>query len=154
MGRRGAEGGKPLIISTAAAHPGQPLVLARSHPIELGPIDTSPRTARASAVAQLAQWDRGHLADDVQEVVSELVTNACAASEESGTAVSVRLVLTSASVVVQVLDSAPGVPLRREPDPAAESGRGLALVHALTGGRWGWRVSQGGAKLVWAEIPA
>jgi hypothetical protein len=40
-------------------------VLARSHPLTLGPIDSSPRTARASARAQLSEWGRPELANDV-----------------------------------------------------------------------------------------
>jgi hypothetical protein len=66
--------------STATAvQPGQRRVLARSATLTLGPIVTSPRTARVSAMAQLSQWGRGHLADDTAAIVAELVANAIAA---------------------------------------------------------------------------
>jgi anti-sigma regulatory factor (Ser/Thr protein kinase) len=122
---------------TIAAHPQQRAVLARSAPITLGPIDTSPRTARASARAQLSAWGRAELAADVEEIVSELVTNAVKASERDGTAVALRMILTSVSVVVEVFDRAPGVPVAYSPGAEAESGRGLQIVAALAA-RWGW----------------
>jgi hypothetical protein len=127
-------------------------VLARSHPLTLGPIDSSPRTARASARAQLSEWGRPELANDVEEIVSELITNAVKASERDATPVALRLLLTSASVVVEVFDSAPGVPVVYEPGPGAESGRGLQIVAALSIG-WGWSPTANG-KVTWAEIPA
>ena len=127
-------------------------VLARSKPLVLGCIDTSPRTARASAVAQLAQWGRAELADDLAEIVSELTTNAVQASEPGGTAVVVSLILTSASVAVEVHDRAPGFPVLREPGPGAESGRGLRIVAELSRD-WGWLPTRGG-KVVWSELAA
>jgi anti-sigma regulatory factor (Ser/Thr protein kinase) len=135
-----------MIISPAST------VLARSAPLALGPYDSSPRTARASARTWLAQWGRADLSADVETIVSELTTNAVRASERAGTPVVVLLVLTSRSVAVEVLDSGPGVPVRREPGPGAESGRGLALVAALSAD-WGWTPARGG-KIVWAEIAA
>jgi anti-sigma regulatory factor (Ser/Thr protein kinase) len=135
-----------MMISPASA------VLARSAALILGPIDSSPRTARASARAWLAQWGRADLSVDVETVVSELVTNAVRASGQGGTAVTVLLVLTSLSVAVEVFDRAPGVPVRREPGQGAESGRGLALVAALSAD-WGWTPARGG-KIVWAAVPA
>jgi len=103
------------MIITPASH-----VIARSSPITLGPIDTSPGTARASARAQLSAWGRDELADDLEIVVSELMSNAVAASEPGGTPVALRMVLTTASVLVEVWDCAPGVPAPRAPH--AESG--------------------------------
>lgn len=134
------------------ARPAQTRVLARSAPITLGPYDSSPGTARVSARAQLQAWGRGRLADDADLIVSELVTNAVKASEAAGSPVAVRLVLTNASVVVQVLDCAPGLPVRYEPGAEAECGRGLQLVAALSSD-WGWTQTQAG-KVVWAELAA
>jgi hypothetical protein len=127
-------------------------VLARSAPLTLGPYDSSPRTARVSARAQLSEWGRADLADDTEAVVSELVTNAVRASEQDATPVAVRLVLTDASVVVEVFDCAPGVPVAREPSVVAESGRGLQMVASMSL-RWGW-TPIGSGKAVWAEVAA
>jgi hypothetical protein len=139
--------GQRMILS--AAHD-QRAVLARTTPLNLGPIDTSPGTARASARAQLAAWGRADLAADAEAVVSELVTNAVRASERAGSPVAVRLILTTRSVFVEVLDYAPGVPAPREADPAAESSRGLLLVASIARD-WGWTPTQSG-KVVWAEV--
>jgi hypothetical protein len=56
-------------------------------------------------------------------------------------------------VRIEVWDRAPDLPRMREPDWEAEHGRGLFLVHQLTGGRWGCRTVDG-AKCVWAELAA
>ncbi len=109
-----------------------------------------PGTARASARAQLSAWGRPDLAGDVEAVVSELVTNAVRASESAGFPVGLRLILTTRSVFIEVLDYAPGVPSPREADAGAESGRGLHLVAALAAD-WGWMPASGG-KITWAEI--
>jgi signal transduction histidine kinase len=128
----------------------QRAVIARTAPIHLGAIPTSPCTARASARAQLSAWGRADLAADVEEIVSELTTNAVQASQSAGTPLAVRLILTTASVIVEVLDYAPGIPAPRQPDAAAESGRGLLLVASIAR-EWGWTPAHGG-KLVWAEV--
>ena len=127
-------------------------VLAQSAPLWLGAYDSSPRTARASARAWLLQWGRADLSDDTEAVVAELVANAVQASERDATPVALRLVLGPASVVVEVFDTAPGLPAPREADYVAESGRGLHLVAALSRD-WGWTPARDG-KVVWAEVPA
>jgi anti-sigma regulatory factor (Ser/Thr protein kinase) len=134
------------------APPDHRTVLARSAPLWLGAYDSSPRTARASARAWLSQWGRDDLSDDTEAVVAELVANAVQASEQDATPVALRLVLATASVMVEVFDNAPGLPAPREPDYLAESGRGLHLVAALSHD-WGWTPARGG-KVVWAEVPA
>jgi anti-sigma regulatory factor (Ser/Thr protein kinase) len=127
-------------------------VLARSAPLWLGAYDSSPRTARASARAWLSQWGRADLSADTESVVAELVANAVRASERDATPAALRLVLAVGSVVVEVFDTAPGLPAPREADYAAESGRGLHVVAALSR-EWGWAPARGG-KVVWARVPA
>lgn len=51
---------------------------------------------------------------------------------------------------IEVHDSDRNRPERREPSADDDSGRGLALVDALTGGRWGVSGRAGIGKLVWA----
>lgn len=72
------------------------------------------------------------------------------ASERDATPIAVRLILTTRSVFVEVFDSAPGCPAPRQPDPAAESGRGLQIVTALAAD-FGWCPTATG-KVVWAEV--
>jgi hypothetical protein len=138
--------------TATAVQPGQRRVLARSAILNLGPIGTSPRTARVSAIAQLAQWGRRHLADDTAAIVAELVANAVAASVPSGTPVGFGLTLTDSSVVVEVFDRAPGEPAPGTATPEAESGRGLHMVAVLSR-QWGWTLLRG-SKVVWAEVAA
>jgi anti-sigma regulatory factor (Ser/Thr protein kinase) len=92
------------------------------------------------------------LSDHTEAVVAELVANAVRASERDATPVALRLVLAPASVLVEVFDSAPGLPAPGEADHVAESGRGLHIVAALSR-NWGWTPARGG-KVVWAEVPA
>jgi hypothetical protein len=137
-----------MIISAAQ----QRSVLDRSAPLTLGPYDSSPRTARMSARAQLSQWGRADLADDTETVVSELVTNAVQASETGATPVALRLVLTPGSIVVEVFDHAPGEPVPEAVNAEAVSGRGLQMVGFLARD-WGWAPTPSG-KVVWAEVAA
>jgi signal transduction histidine kinase len=136
-----------MILSAAQD---QRAVLARTAPLNLGPIPTSPRTARASARAQVSAWGRPDLAGDVEQIVSELTANAVQASRAAGSPLALRMILTTASVIVEVLDYAPGVPAPRQPDGESESGRGLLLVSAIARD-WGWTPAQNG-KIVWAEV--
>jgi anti-sigma regulatory factor (Ser/Thr protein kinase) len=140
-------------MTRSAAHPGRLSEIARSNPLWLGAIASTPRTARASARAQLAAWGRPELADDVEEIVSELATNAVTASEAAGTAIGMRLVLGPGALTVEIYDQAPGEPVAYAPPADAECGRGLALVAAISD-RWGWSPARGGGKVTWAVVTA
>lgn len=130
----------------------QTFMIAKSAPLWLGAIDTSPGTARASARAQLAAWGRADLIDDVEAITSELIANAVEASEQGGTAVGMRLVLTADALVIEIYDQAPGEPSPRPTGPDSESGRGLAIVDSISD-RWGWSPARAG-KVVWARLSA
>jgi len=95
------------------------------------------------------------LADPVELVVSELATNAVAASRLAGLAPAIRLWLLAdaARVLVLVWDASPRPPARADAGVDAEGGRGLLLVEAVSN-RWGWyRDLQGETgKVVWAEL--
>jgi hypothetical protein len=140
------------MIITAAQHD-QRRFLARSALLTLGPIDSSPGTARVSAIAQLFQWRRGRMSDNTASVVAELVANAVAASVSADTPVGFSMTLFASSVVVEVFDRAPGEPLPGVAAPDAESGRGLLMVAVLSS-RWGWAPLCRGGKVVWAEVAA
>jgi len=88
-------------------------------------------------------------------VVSELVGNAVMASTEFGPAVAPMLVWLGSdtrTVLAAVADASPQPPMRLNPGPDAERGRGLALVEAFSS-RWGWHgtTMAGLMKVVWAE---
>ena len=100
-------------------------------------------------------WLEGHgAADDVAGrvilVVSELVTNAVRHGG-TGWVLSLRRSSDDGKVVVRVSDTGPGAPSITLAADDATSGRGLALVAALSDG-WGWDPSPTGGKVVWAEL--
>lgn len=127
------------------------------------------RTALSCALDQLG-YD-GETIQDAALAVSELVANAV---EHAVGPYELRLRATAESVVCEVEDHDPRVPkvLPLQPvalyEPAeehrgsgldalasvlAERGRGLGIVHVLTQGAWGFRVS-GNTKIAWLALPA
>ncbi|MDP9848544.1 ATP-binding protein [Streptosporangium lutulentum] len=103
--------------------------------------------------------------ENVRLAVSELVTNAVRHSrmEQAGVVESDPLILRLTAhddlLRVEVTDKGwtMGNPrVRTEPVPhLAESGRGLAIVSALSDGNWGYHShGPGPGRTVWCEIPA
>jgi hypothetical protein len=130
--------------------------------IELRALPASPRSARLVTKSVLHGWCLGGLAETAELLVSEIVTNAVRAStpiehrpRETGRAARppmLRLWLTSdgRSVLIQVWDSDHHHPVRADPGPDAEAGRGLVLVETLST-QWGWyALDEQGGKIVWA----
>ena len=116
------------------------------------PADTlSAGEARRFVDGVLAQWDCRALLEDVQLLVSELVTNAVVHAR-SDAQVAVRLL--PDALRIEVVDAG-DVPLpsadgRPPKDASAESGRGLFLVESLARA-WGVERIEGG-KSVWFEV--
>lgn len=108
----------------------------------------APGFARMYARVRLGEWHLRHLQDAIQQVVSELMTNAVLHS--AGENVMVWFTNTETSVVVHVWDSNPRPPVQRNPGELDEDGRGLSLVAAFTA-RSGWYPYAGG-KTVYAEV--
>jgi hypothetical protein len=144
----------------AAAKASWPL---RSH-LELGALPSAVPCARLHAKQVLWEWQLDDLAQTVELIVSELVTNGLQAS--TGMAEShyqgrwqpgtppVRLALRSdrRSVLVQVWDANDQTPERREPDLESVGGRGLLLVETLSA-EWGtYTPRRSSGKVVWALI--
>lgn len=103
------------------------------------------RTAVLGILPAVAESNE--IADDVEIVVSELVTNAVLA----GCAVmSLVLTLSPSSLRVDLRDDAPGWPVEVTATPMDDHGRGLTIVSALAS-RWGVR-RLAAAKEVWAEL--
>ncbi|WP_413758307.1 SpoIIE family protein phosphatase [Streptomyces sp. MMBL 11-3] len=114
----------------------------------LGGVEATPR-ARAFASGVLTSWrfppelhDLGVLA------ASELVAN----SLQHGTPpMRLRLRRTDRRLIVEVTDGDDHLPRRRRAEPADESGRGIAIIHAIAS-NWGSRRTPGGGKAVWCEF--
>ena len=149
-----------------AVQPSQELVRMQQWPllshIELRALPASPRSARLVTKSVLHGWCLGGLAETAELLVSEIVTNAVRAStpmghrqRETGRAARpplLRLWLTSdgRSVLIQVWDSDHHHPVREDPGPDAEAGRGLVLIETLST-QWGWyALDEQGGKIVWA----
>jgi len=115
--------------------------------------ERAPGRVREWAAKTLARWGlSGGLAADLNSVLTELVTNSWQAGADE-LLVLMELHRERGLVDVAVWDDAPGFPVKREPDFAAESGRGLHLVEALTVA-WGFEPDPGGGpgKTVWATL--
>lgn len=126
----------------------------RATVFRLPAVAASVRAARGHVRDRMAAWDIDpEVGDDATLVVSELVTNAVA--HAFGDQVLGRVRVTGHRLRIEVEDQACGrtVPVCRAPDPARESGRGLALVAALA---LDWGVTpahDGSGHVVWAELP-
>jgi anti-sigma regulatory factor (Ser/Thr protein kinase) len=105
-------------------------------------------TARAAAAKALAGYPA---AGDAITALNELVTNAVQHSRSGlpGGTLEVRLTVTAAAVLAEVVDDGPlGVPAVISRESFAERGRGLAIVEALTRA-WG----SAGNGLWWLWLP-
>ena len=117
------------------------------------------RAARDFAVATVKRWGAAGCADDVAIVVSELVTNALRhalpGSGETQQRRPVRLGLLQPGpcVLCAVADPSRTVPVAKEADVLAETGRGLHVVGALAD-LWGYTTPSDKGKAVWAMFPA
>ena len=132
--------------------------------LELGPYPGAVPCARLHAKLILWEWGMQAIADAVELVVSELVTNALMASNDlagprfpglAGYGVPpVRLWLACdrRKVLIEVWDASADPPVCQDLQPQAESGRGLHLVEAVSAD-WGSYVPAGrSGKIVWAIV--
>lgn len=113
--------------------------------------------ARRELGVALAAWGLSKVEDSAALVLSELVTNAVLhARTPRGRLIETRWRVLDGGdgVRIEVHDANDGRPAPRLADDEDESGRGLALVDALTGQRWGVSDRGGVGKLVWAEVGA
>jgi anti-sigma regulatory factor (Ser/Thr protein kinase) len=115
------------------------------------PTRKSVAPARHRLRGQLHSWGLSGLADCAVLVLSELLTNALEHAGASAHPLRTRVIREGDTVRIEVHDSGGGRPQLRSAAAEDEDGRGLALVEALTRGRWG--VSrEGGGKTVWALV--
>ena len=129
----------------------------QSH-LPLGAQPTAPACARGHTGAVLREWGLGHLVEDAELLVSELVTNAVRASDRLRVradlaivpAIQLWLVSDLISLVIHVWDGNDEMPVRRNSGPDDESGWGLMLVESLSS-EWGaYRKKPG--KTVWCKL--
>lgn len=130
--------------------------LAREWPLldflELGALPGAVPCARLHTRHLLWEWRLASLGECAELVVSELTTNAVAASQSSVEILPVRLWLLADAVQLLILvwdtNSRPPIPAAGGED--CEGGRGLHLVDAVCA-RWDWYATpQLGGKTVWA----
>jgi len=112
----------------------------------LDPEDAAPGRARRLARRALSRWGLDEMSDEVELLVSEVVTNAVRYAERP---VTLRLLRTDI-LRCEVGDDSPQLPRQRRARETDEGGRGLFLVNRLAR-RWGaTRLSTG--KVVWFEM--
>lgn len=108
--------------------------------------------ARHALLDALTAWELGGLGDSAALVLSELMTNAVRHGRVSGRGIGTRFVRQADGLRIEVHDCGDGKPELQSPAGDSEHGRGLALVDALTGSRWGVVARPGPGKVVWAEL--
>ena len=128
----------------------------------LAAVPTAVRLARLFTRQRLSQWGLNQLISDAELVLSELVTNAVNATGTTNprprwselhnlALITVRLVVTADSLVIEVWDRDPSPPVPKEAAEAEEAGRGLLIVGALCR-RWNYFYPESGGKAVWGEL--
>jgi anti-sigma regulatory factor (Ser/Thr protein kinase) len=132
--------------------PGEPV---RSAGLDLPAAPQSAGAARRFATAALAEWRLAALADDVDLVISELITNALLHARgdrrvAAGAGIRLDLEYDGKAVTCRVADGSALPPTPEQAGDTAESGRGLLLVDALSAA-WGWSHESAG-KVVWARF--
>jgi serine/threonine-protein kinase RsbW len=112
-----------------------------------------PRSAwlgRAFVTSTLAAWGVGGVLDPAALLTSELVTNAVVHARSE-----IELIVRceNSTVRVEVVDRSEQPPVPRQALPEHTSGRGLALVDALSS-CWGVSPLPDAGKAIWFEVPA
>jgi anti-sigma regulatory factor (Ser/Thr protein kinase) len=138
-----------LVQSSAASWP-------RMSHLEFAALPTAVGSARKHARAVALEFGLPALADDIELIVSELVTNAVHASEylrgSSSLTPVLRLWLASdlQCMFIRVWDGSDQIPIRQDAGADDDSGRGLMIVNALSS-EWGTYQKAKG-KVVWAIV--
>jgi anti-sigma regulatory factor (Ser/Thr protein kinase) len=142
----------PQLLPVPSAWWDTPAVTSRP----LNPVPEEARTARQFVRELLDHWELGHLIDDAEMIIAELVVNAVRhglGSSKSPTPAGLRLCLLrrTGEIMLAVTDPSSEAPQPRTPGWTGESGRGLQIVGALSY-VWGWSPIEGYGKAVWAVL--
>ncbi|WP_157431745.1 ATP-binding protein [Actinomadura hibisca] len=144
--------------------------------LPLAAIADAPYWARRHIEDIFPKWGAASLVMNAQLVATELVTNGVRHSGGSmelpevaitggramptksvlpkkGEGAIIRLSLSyeEGRLLIEVWDKSDTPPAAQLPDFVSERGRGLFVVSAFCE-KWGWHPSQGGGKVVWAEL--
>lgn len=151
FGLRSAGDEVPARIAGVAAK------FTRRSSLLLGALPSAVPCARLHARQVLWEWDLAGVAETAELLLSELVTNAVQASQDTYQPVNVHLSASRARLLVEVWDGSthPPVPRDLENDVPAldtEDGRGLFLVEALSE-EWGWYPTRNPeGKVTWCAV--
>ncbi|MGW1407179.1 ATP-binding protein [Streptomyces sp. NPDC002403] len=120
--------------------------------VELQALPSRIGQVRRIISAQLRYWHLDPLIDQAALGVTELLTNVHRhAQPDKSCTVEIELLLER--LTVSVHDHDPRMPTVREPSASSTSGRGLALIAAVSES-WGVRPRGGAGKVVWFTLPA
>lgn len=118
----------------------------------------SARAARRFTTTTLRGWEMAELVDSVAIIVSELVSNAlrygltgpqmCPSRPKP---IWLGLLRQETVILCAVFDPGANIPVVKEPDYLAESGRGLHVIDLLSDS-WGWTQPDTTGKAVWAML--
>ncbi|MFH9084881.1 SpoIIE family protein phosphatase [Streptomyces sp. NPDC017673] len=106
--------------------------------------------ARHLIQAAVRAWGAGDLADEIELVAGELITNALMHTEGSAIVTLRALEGGDRRLRIEVEDGSSALPRRRDAGEIGVSGRGLVLVERLSDS-WGVE-ARGGGKAVWCEF--
>jgi anti-sigma regulatory factor (Ser/Thr protein kinase) len=123
------------------------VLLSSVEPLQLAAQSSSPRMARQFAVEALEEWDLTRLRDQVEVIVSELVTNAVL---HARTTLTLSMTRREDLVRVAVRDSSRVRPAEPSSQDYRANGRGLRIVKSLATD-YGTFVAPDG-KTVWAHL--
>lgn len=133
--------------------PGRATAWPLADRLDLGALPSAVPCARLHTRAILAEWDLAYLEDTAELVMSELVTNALQAIRAAGltSPLTIHLHANKAHLRIGVWDALRRPPAQHPHDPAADHGRGLQIVTALSRD-WGTYYPAQGGKIVYALI--
>jgi anti-sigma regulatory factor (Ser/Thr protein kinase) len=126
--------------------------------LEFRPLPTAVPCARLHTRNVLFEWHLSALTSDAELIVSELMTNALAASRPEHqfhdfATIALRLRADRRFLLIEVWDRSPDDPdlTRSVTGDDSDHGRGLLLVEAFSH-RWGFERVSAYAKCVWSEL--
>ncbi|MEU9980639.1 ATP-binding protein [Streptomyces sp. NPDC050856] len=125
---------------------------SRQCTVELQALPSRIGQVRRIVSAQLRYWNLDCLIEKAALGVTELLTNVHRHAEPDKVC-TVELELLLDRLTVSVHDHDPRLPMANLSDPLATSGRGLALIEAVSES-WGARPQGDSGKVVWFTLPA
>ena len=119
----------------------------RAESVELSSDAQAPGAARDFLRSTLQTWRLDGFGDVAELLTDELVSNVV---RHVGAPMQLRATRHDASIRIEVDDPSTEIPVRQDPDPSEDHGRGILLVESLAA-VWGVELREGG-KTVWFEI--